>query len=79
MWCTASFLDDGDFMLKLFCVNPSRNLRQCMQKGRSTILFSATLLPIQYYKKLLGGEPSDYEVYAKSTFDEKEKGAFDRK
>lgn len=69
----SQLLDDGDFMLKLFCVNPARNLRQCMQKGRSTILFSATLLPIQYYKKLLGGEPTDYEVYAKSTFDEKKK------
>ncbi len=69
----SQLTDDGDFMLKLFCVNPSQNLRQCMQKGRSTILFSATLLPIQYYKKLLGGEPTDYEVYAKSAFDEKKK------
>lgn len=69
----SQLMDDGDFMLKLFCVDPSRNLRQCMQKGRSTILFSATLLPIQYYKRLLGGEPTDYEVYAKSTFDENRK------
>lgn len=69
----SQLMDDGDFMLKLFCVNPARNLRQCMQKGRSTILFSATLLPIQYYKKLLGGEQADYEVYAKSTFDEAKK------
>lgn len=69
----SQLMDDGDFMLKLFCVNPSQNLNQCMQKGRSTILFSATLLPIQYYKKLLGGEPTDYEVYAKSTFDEGKK------
>lgn len=69
----SQLLDNGDFMLKLFCVNPAVNLRQCMQKGRSTILFSATLLPIQYYKKLLGGEATDYEVYAKSTFDEKKK------
>ena len=69
----SQLMDDGDFMLKLFCVDPSRNLRQCMQKGRSAILFSATLLPIQYYKKLLGGEPTDYEVYAKSAFDENKK------
>lgn len=69
----SQLMDDGNFMLKLFCVDPSRNLRQCMQKGRSAILFSATLLPIQYYKRLLGGEPTDYEVYAKSTFDEKKK------
>ena len=61
--------DDGDFMLKLFCVNPAVNLQECMGRGRSTILFSATLLPIQYYKKLLGGTAEDYEVYAKSIFD----------
>lgn len=60
--------DDGDFMVKLFCVNPAENLKNCMKRGRSTILFSATFLPIQYYKKLLGGEPEDYEVYAQSVF-----------
>lgn len=61
--------DNGDFLLKLFCVNPRENLKQCMARGRSTILFSATFLPIQYYKELLGGEAQDYEVYAKSIFD----------
>ena len=61
--------DDGGFMVKLFCMNPAQNLKECMRFGRSTILFSATFLPIQYYKKLLGGEPDDYEVYAKSVFD----------
>ena len=66
----TQLLSDGDFMLKLFCVNPATNLKQCMKKGRSSILFSATFLPIQYYKKLLGGDAEDYEVYAKSTFAE---------
>lgn len=60
--------DDGSFLLKLFCMNPAENLRQCMERGRSSILFSATFLPIQYYKKLLGGEAEDYEVYARSVF-----------
>ena len=60
--------EDGSFLLKLFCVNPRENLKECMLRGRSTILFSATFLPIQYYKGLLGGEPQDYEVYAKSVF-----------
>ncbi len=59
---------DGSFILKLFCVNPAKNLRECMMRGRSTILFSATLLPIQYYKRLLGAEEGDYEVYARSVF-----------
>lgn len=60
--------EDGTFLLKLYCVNPRENLKQCMMRGRSTILFSATFLPIQYYKSLLGGEREDYEVYAKSVF-----------
>lgn len=60
--------EDGSFVVKLFCVNPAKNLKNCMMRGRSTILFSATLLPIQYYKKLLGAEEGDYEVYARSVF-----------
>ncbi len=59
---------DGSFALKLFCVDPSTNLKECMQRGRSSVLFSATFLPIQYYKGLLGGEEKDYEVYANSVF-----------
>lgn len=66
-------MQEGEFMLKLFCVNPANNLKNCMYRGRSTILFSATFLPIQYYKKLLGGEEQDYEVYAQSTFQEEKK------
>lgn len=67
---------DGGFCIRLFCVNPSGNLRECMMRGRSTILFSATLLPIQYYKRLLGAAEGDYEVYARSVFDERRKGLF---
>ena len=68
--------EDGSFFVKLFCVNPALNLRECMERGRSTILFSATLLPIQYYKRLLGGEAEDYEVYAKSVFNPDKKGLY---
>lgn len=68
--------EDGSFFLKLFCVNPSQNLRQRMARGRSSILFSATFLPIQYYKKLLGGTAEDYEVYAESVFDPEKRALF---
>jgi len=61
--------DDQEFLLKLFCVNPAKKLQGCMAKGVSSILFSATLIPVQYYKKLLGGTKEDYEVYADSAFD----------
>lgn len=63
--------EEGKFKIKLFCVNPSRNLLDCLNKGNSTVFFSATLLPITYYKGLLSGDMEDYAVYANSPFDEK--------
>ena len=65
--------EDGRFMLKLFCVDPSENLQKCIDKGRSTIFFSATLLPIQYYKSLLSTEKENYAIYAQSTFKEEQR------
>ncbi|WP_029674760.1 ATP-dependent DNA helicase [Butyrivibrio sp. VCB2006] len=72
----SEFAEDGSFLLRLSCADPSRNLAQCMERGRSSILFSATLLPIQYYKKLLGGTEEDYEIYAKSIFDPAKLGVY---
>lgn len=60
---------DGRFYLHLYCVRPAVNLRLCLDKGLSSIFFSATLLPVNYYKDLLTGEMEDYAVYAKSPFD----------
>ena len=62
--------ESGNFKIKLFCVNPATNLEKYLEYGNSTIFFSATLLPIAYYKKLLSVETDDYAIYAESTFDE---------
>ncbi len=59
---------DGRFRVKLLCVNPSVNLQTYLEQGNSTIFFSATLLPIHYYKKLLSVESDDYAIYAESSF-----------
>jgi len=64
----TEMLPDGRFMLRLFCINPARNLAECLDKGQSTVFFSATLLPVQYYKELLSGNLEDYAVYAESPF-----------
>ena len=60
---------EGKFRVHLFCVNPAGNLGEVLQKGNSTIFFSATLLPITYYKKLLSTGKEDYAIYAESPFD----------
>ncbi len=59
---------DGTFFLKLFCVDPSKCLKECLDRGIGNIFFSATLLPVTYYKKLMSGNPDDYAVYASSPF-----------
>ena len=59
---------DGRFKLELFCVNPAANLQEYLDMGNSTVFFSATLLPIQYYKKLLSTDKDNYAIYAKSPF-----------
>lgn len=67
----TELLSDGSFCLRLFCIDPSRCLAQCLEKGQSSIFFSATLLPVMYYKKLLSGREEDYAVYAHSPFDQR--------
>lgn len=65
----TDFQESGNFYVKLFCVNPSGNVSECMQRGYSTIFFSATLLPVNYYKELLSGNTKDYAIYIDSPFD----------
>lgn len=61
--------EDGTFAIHLYCVRPAVNLRLCLDKGISTVFFSATLLPVAYYKDLLTGDQEDYAVYAESSFE----------
>ena len=65
-----------DLEARLFCVDPSGKLAECLDKGEASVLFSATFLPIRYYKRLLGGTDEDYEVYARSSFDPERLGLF---
>lgn len=65
--------EDGRFMLKLYCVDPSANLQERLDKGNATIFFSATLLPIQYYKSLLSTKKDNYAVYAETAFSEEQR------
>lgn len=65
----SELLNNGHFEIHLFCVNPAKNLQEFLDKGNSTVFFSATLLPIHYYKKLLSTASDDYAIYAESPFD----------
>lgn len=64
----TEFDKEERFLIHLYCIRPAVNLRLCLDKGISAVFFSATLLPVNYYKDLLTGESEDYAVYAKSPF-----------
>ncbi|MBE5997632.1 MAG: ATP-dependent DNA helicase [Lachnospiraceae bacterium] len=67
---------DGQFVLHEYCIDPSERLKDCLECARGAVFFSATLLPIQYYRDLLGAEEADYAVYAESPFDPAKRGIF---
>lgn len=66
----------ASFMLRLYCIHPARNLTDCIEKGNATIFFSATMLPITYYKELLHHAEGDYAIYIPSPFPKKNRGLF---
>ncbi len=57
-----------NLILKLYCVDPSYLLQECLKRSRTSILFSATLTPLEYYMDLLGGGKEDYHIKLSSPF-----------
>jgi len=64
--------NDGRFKVKLFCVDTAAKLQECIDKGRSAVFFSATLLPIQYYKSMLSSLPDNYAIYVETSFEQEQ-------
>ncbi|MGX8704662.1 MAG: ATP-dependent DNA helicase, partial [bacterium] len=63
--------EDKHFFFELFCADPSRRLTEMAERAGAAIFFSATLLPIDYYRRLLTTHENVPAIYAKSAFDEK--------
>lgn len=58
----------NDVVLKMYCLDPSYLLSECMKKGKSTVLFSATLSPMEYFIQVLGGNEESYRIRLASPF-----------
>lgn len=67
----ADFDEDKNFNLHLYCIDPSAQLQDRLRMARATVYFSATLLPIDYYKNLLCNERDVYAIYVDSVFNPK--------
>lgn len=72
----AEQVSDTSFMLKLYCIHPAKNLSDCIEKGNATVFFSATMLPVTYYKELLHDSEEDYAIYIPSPFPRQNRGLF---
>lgn len=57
-----------DVRLKLFCIDPSEQIRQALKRGTSATFFSATLTPLDYFRDILGGEQGDKLLVLESPF-----------
>lgn len=60
---------DEDIMIKIYCMDPSSLLEDYYKQVQAVIFFSATLLPIQYFYRILGGKEGDIKLYYDSPFD----------
>jgi Rad3-related DNA helicase len=62
---------DNDINVSLFCLDPSAIIAEGLSKGVASVLFSATLTPLDYYREILGGSPDDPVISLPSPFDPK--------
>lgn len=57
-----------DVSLLLYCLDPSNQLDRVLSKAKSTVMFSATLTPAEYYADILGGGDKAVSVSFASPF-----------
>jgi DNA excision repair protein ERCC-2 len=65
-----------DLKLKLFCVDPSVHLEKVMLRCQSAIFFSATMTPMDYFRNILGCEPTASYLILDSPFPHENLGIF---
>ncbi|MCP3925620.1 MAG: ATP-dependent DNA helicase [Desulfobacterales bacterium] len=70
--CYVSCYETNDYnkKLKLFCIDPSVQLKEALKRSRSAIFFSATLSPASYFKEVFGMNETAYELSLPSPFPE---------
>lgn len=60
--------EGNDILLKLFCMDPSSAIKECLKKVKAAVFFSGTLSPMNYFIELLGGDEKSYRMNIPSPF-----------
>jgi len=58
----------SEVKVKLFCLDPSYLLSEATKRGKAAVFFSATLMPLNYFREILGGSDGDYTMILPSPF-----------
>ncbi|WP_201714794.1 helicase C-terminal domain-containing protein [Rossellomorea arthrocnemi] len=58
----------NELEVKLYCIDPSKLIKQVTHPYQSSVFFSATLHPFSYYYQQLGGSEEDYRFLIPSPF-----------
>ena len=54
----------NDLRVKLFCIDPSRQIGDALNRCRSAVFFSATLTPLDYFQTMLASESAEALIAA---------------
>lgn len=60
--------DDGEFTVRLFCIDPSHRLKAALSRGDAVVLFSGTFTPFSYFKSILGCRKDTANLFLPSPF-----------
>ena len=59
----------GDITVKTYCLDPARVMNSLLGRAKATVMFSATLTPMEYFLNVLGCSKSGVSVTLPSPFD----------
>lgn len=63
-------LVNHELQFKILCLDPAHFIKQKLDFGKGSVLFSATLSPVQYYQNLLVGHTDDLTFRQSSPFNQ---------
>lgn len=69
MYATCYYAQSFDLSVKLMCLDPSRHVASALKRSSSTIFFSATLHPVDFFIETLGSAPEADTFSLPSPFD----------
>lgn len=63
------FYEKQKLIAKVYCLDTGQVIRDRLNLGHGSVLFSATLSPMNYYRSVLGGDRNDEVLEVNSPFD----------